>query len=242
PPSAAAQDATDAYLDEAARELVRLARVRLQTVDRRIESYATTARERASVSLRAGIAEKLIYRRETATRIEWHRDGAVELEVLGIREVAPLFDATPEVPTNLGADLPRLAFDPADPGMLMRVDTTSLRHPLAEGGERHYRFQSGSTTVIQLPDGRVVRLRELRVIPRSRQPQYINGSFWLDAETHAVVQAYFRLARAFDADAPNTSLRVGVSTASPTDSGETRTRGLDLASIGALKPIRADID
>ena len=232
----------DAYVDDEARELVRLARVRLNTFDRRIIAYSTTARERASVSLQAGIAGKLIYRRETVTRINWHQDRPIEMEILALREAAPLFDAAAQVPDDIASELPRLAFDPADPGMLMRIDTTSLRHPLAEGGERHYRFASGDTTVIRLPDGRVVRLRELRVIPRSRQPQYINGSFWLDAETHAVVQAYFRLARAFDADAPNTSLRVGVSTASPTDSGETRTRGLDLASIGALKPIRADID
>lgn len=246
PPPAVAQDASDAYLDEEARELVRLARVRLQTVDRRIESYQTTARERASVSLRAGIAEKLIYRRETVTRIDWHRHGALEMEILGMREVAPLFDAAPEVPDDLSAELPRLGFDPGDPGMLMRVDTTSLRHPLAEGGERHYRFQSGNTTVIQLPDGRAVRLRELRIIPRRRHPQLINGSFWLDEETHAVVQAYFRLARAFDADREGSFVASVQSQpdsgqAQP-DSGQSRGRSINLADIGFLKPIRADIE
>src|SRR5690606_9841154 len=101
------------------------------------------------------------------------------------------------------AELLTLAFDPGDPQMLLRVDTTAIRHPLAEGGEAHYRFASGDTTVIRLPDGRTVRLRELRILPRRRDPQLIRGSFWLDAETHAVVQAYFRLARAFDADQPS---------------------------------------
>jgi hypothetical protein len=235
-----AQDASDAFLDEGARELVRLARVRISTVDRRIETYSTTARERSTISLRAGIAEKLVYRRETVTRIDWNRAGPVQMNVLAMREVAPLFNEVPDVPDDLSSELPRLAFDPGDPGMLMRIDTTGLRHPLAEGGERHYRFASGDTTVIRLPDGRTVRLRELRVIPRNRHPRLINGSFWLDTDTHAVVQAYFRLARAFDAEEHLNSAVVGVTT--QPDSGEARNRSIDLAGIGFLKPLRADID
>ncbi|MBR9988409.1 MAG: BamA/TamA family outer membrane protein [Gemmatimonadetes bacterium] len=240
PSSLHAQDASDAFLDEDARELVRLARVRISTVDRRIESYQTTARERSSVTLRAGIAEKLIYRRETVTRIDWQRDGPTQLDVLALREVAPLFDAVPDVPDDLSSELPRLAFDPADPGMLMRIDTTGLRHPLAEGAERHYRFASGDTTIIGLPDGRTVRLRELRIIPRRRHPRLINGSFWLDTDTHAVVQAYFRLARGFDADEQRGSSAT-VSVVAE-DTASSRRRSIDLTQLGILKPLRADLE
>jgi hypothetical protein len=82
--------------------------------------------------------------------------------------------------------------------MMLRLDSTDLRHPLAAGSEEHYRFETGDTTVITLPDGRTVRLHELRIRPRRRDPQLIVGSFWVDAATHAVVQAYFRQSRGYE--------------------------------------------
>jgi hypothetical protein len=94
--------------------------------------------------------------------------------------------------------MPSVAFDPVDSEMLLRLDNTSLRHPLASGSEDHYRYAAGDSTLIRLPDGRSVRLRELRITPRRQDPELIAGSFWLDVETHAVVQAYFRLARPLD--------------------------------------------
>src|SRR5690606_38625762 len=57
---------------------------------------------------------------------------------------------------------------------------------------------AGDTTVIRLPDGRSIRILELRLIPRRADPRLLRGALRLDAETHAVVQAYFRLARTFD--------------------------------------------
>jgi hypothetical protein len=214
-----AQGAADAYVNEEARELVRLARLRRDAVDRRIEAYTTTARERMSVGLRAGIAEKLLFRRETVTDIAWERDGPVRLNVRAAREVVPPANARAHVPAALSDYVPHLAFDPFDSEMLLRFDTTSIRHPLSDGSEAHYRFQAGDTTVIRLPDGRSVRLRELRVLPRRHDPRLVNGSFWLDAATHAVVQAYFKLARPYDADLDP-----------------------DSDVPGILKPLRADVD
>jgi hypothetical protein len=75
----AAGQEDDAYLDYRARELVSQARERRSVVDRRIQSYETTARERISVRLRAGIPERLAYRRETAARIECGGGGAAVL-------------------------------------------------------------------------------------------------------------------------------------------------------------------
>jgi hypothetical protein len=187
----------DAYLDETARELVRRARERRAMVDLRIERYQTTVRERMSAGLRAGIGERLLFRRETVSRIDWTPD-TVRIDVLAAREVVPPITARVSAPTDLLAYAPAVAFDPVDSEMLLRLDSTSLRHPLSPGSEAHYRFATGDTTVIRLPDGRLVRLRELRFQPRRRDPQLIHGSFWLEGETFAVVQAYFRLARAYD--------------------------------------------
>lgn len=189
---------TDAYLDERARETVRRARERRAMYDARIRAYSATAVERMSMGLRAGIAERLMYRRETASRIDWTLD-TVRVEVLGAREVAPMFSGTPGVPADLQGYMPSLAFDPVDSEMMLRLDSTSLRHPLATGAEAHYRFESGDSSVISLPDGRTVRLHELRILPRRRDPQLISGSFWVDAATYAVVQVYFRQARGYEA-------------------------------------------
>jgi hypothetical protein len=112
----------------------------------------------------------------------------------------PTFKAAPQIPLDLSTFAPHLAFDPIESEMLMRLDSTDLHHPLADSSEVDYRFEAGDTTVIQLPDGRSVRLLELRFIPRRRHAELINGSFWLDADTHAVVRANFKLARAVEPD------------------------------------------
>jgi hypothetical protein len=198
PGTAAAQ--TDAYRDPGARELVERARERRAIVDRRIQAYETTARERISASVSALARDRLVWRRETASRIHWRRGDTVHVEVLGAREVTPVFAPGVNVPGDFSGYFPQLAFDPVDSDMLMRLDTTALRHPLAADGEAHYWYASGDTTVIRLPDGRQVRLKELRVQPRRRDLDLVSGSFWLDAATHAVVQAYFTLARRYESE------------------------------------------
>jgi hypothetical protein len=189
--------ASDAFLDDGARELVRAARVRRSMVDMRIRAYEVTAVERLSVGVRAVLGERLLLRRETASRIEWTRD-TVRVHVLGAREVLPVVRPDVQVPGDLAGYMPALAFDPVDSEMLLRMDTTGIRNPLAAGSEAHYRYATGDSTVVRLPDGREVRLRELRILPRRRDPALMNGSLWIDAETHAVVQSYFRLARPYD--------------------------------------------
>ncbi|HEX7242797.1 MAG TPA: ShlB/FhaC/HecB family hemolysin secretion/activation protein [Longimicrobiaceae bacterium] len=202
---AAAQDA-DAYRDAGARELVRLARARRAVVDTRITAYEVTARERISARLAVAGVERLLFRRETAARIHWTRD-TVRIEVLGAREAQPAAHRHPQLPPpDLAATVPALAFDPVDSEMLLRFDSTVIRHPLARGSEAHYRFSSGDSTSIRLPGGRGVRLLELRIAARRADPRLINGSFWVDAETHAVVRAGFRLSRPFSSSGSGVSV------------------------------------
>ncbi|MEW5930406.1 MAG: hypothetical protein AB1941_23340 [Gemmatimonadota bacterium] len=190
---AAAQAPDDAYRDARARELVRLARARRAVVDTRITGYQVTAHERFSARLAVAGAERLLFRRETAARIDWTRD-TVRIEVLGAREAQPLVGAAARLPPpDIAGTVPALAFDPVDSEMLFRVDSTELRHPLAPGSEAFYRFASGDSSSIRLPDGRGVKLRELRITARRADPRLVNGSFWVDEATHAVVRAVFRL-------------------------------------------------
>lgn len=213
-----------AYVDDDTRELVRLARERRRLVDRSVERYSVVAKERISLGLRALRRDRLFYRRETANHIDWTRNGPVRIEVLGAREVIPLIFARPRVPEESVDAVTHLAFDPADDRMLIAWgDNDFVRHPLAPDSERYYRFRSGDTTIIALPDGRRVRLRELEIIPRLKDVHLIRGSFWLDAESHAVVQAGFRLADEFDLER---------------DGGDDD----DIEDVpGILKPIRASV-
>lgn len=188
-----------AYLDASARELVRLARERRQIADISVASYKVLSKERVSVGLRGIRRDRLLYRREVAGRIEWARNGPGRVEVLGAREVVPVAMKNMQLPSDLGSYMPHLAFDPADNRMLVDWDDDEwLRHPLAANAEQYYKFRTGGTTSIQLPDGKVVRLIELEIIPRQSDSKNITGSFWLESSTHAVVQAAFKLARDID--------------------------------------------
>lgn len=200
PPAAAA---ADAYLDAGARELVERARTRRQTVDRSIAEYRTLARDRVSVGLRALGRDRTLYTHESAARIHWRRDAPGEIEMLGARSAAPMFRNGVRVPRALHRLGAYLTFDPADPDLIRAAFTdsdNSVRHPLAEGSEAHYRFRSGDTTRVRLADGTTLRLVELQVIPRRNEFFLASGSLWLDADSHALVRAVVRPARPWDID------------------------------------------
>lgn len=200
PPQQAA--AADAYLDEDAREMVRLARLRRQTADRSITAYQALARERVSAGLGLGAQDRLLFRSETASRVDWRFGGPVSIEVLGARSVVPIADPELRVPGDLRQTMVRIAFDPVESQLLVVTRNSPLRNPLAENAEAHYRFASGDGTTITLPDGRIVRLRELRILPRRPDPDLIAGSFWLDLDTHSVVRAIYRLSRPLELPLP----------------------------------------
>jgi hypothetical protein len=154
-------DAHDAYLDSVARELVAGARARRQTVDRSIEDYRTVSTERISARYRILGRDRLLYQRETAANVHWSRTGPIEIEVIGAREVLPVATPGVQVPAGLAGFMPHIAFDPMDSEFLLRLDTTSVTHPLGSAGEANYRFRTGDSTVIRLQNGRTIRLREL---------------------------------------------------------------------------------
>lgn len=210
---------SSAYLDAEARRLVAASRSRRETIDRSIIAYRTTMRERIGVGIRALRRDRLLYRRELALRISWHRDSVTLIDVIGARQSVPAVSPKRELPEDLKGDAGDYAFDPADDrltiGFSSRRDTTSdstrnatrdstrergleFQHPLAPGSEAHYRFATGDSSIVVFPNGRTIRLRELRIIPRRLDVRLLAGSFWIDEESHAVVRALVRPARAFD--------------------------------------------
>lgn len=219
-------DTVSAYANAGTRELVARARARREVTDASIRRYSALAREHISFGIQALRRDRLLYRRELAARVTWRRDAPGRVEVVGAREAIPAVLRGVRVPEDLRRAAPDLAFDPTDDRLLLGMgsDSSFLRHPLAPGGEAHYRFAVGDTTTLRLPDGRTLRLVELRVTPRRRDPHLLRGSLWLDGESAAVVRAVVRLADAFDLERDDPD---------PDDDAK------DIP--GVLKPIRADL-
>ena len=212
PPATQAQDSS-AYLDAGARRLVAAARTRRETIDRSITAYQTRMRERIGVGIRALRRDRMLYRRELTLHIDWRRDSVTSIEVVGARQSVPAAVPKPSLPEDLKSDAGDYAFDPANDRLTIgwsnaRRDSTEdstkhhddieFHHPLAPGSERYYRFATGDSSEVVFPDGRTIRLRELRIIPRQLDFRLIAGSFWIDEASHGVVRALFRPARAFD--------------------------------------------
>ena len=204
---------SSAYLDPTAGRLVAEARARRETIDRSITAYRTRMRERIGVGVRALRRDRMLYRRELALHIDWQRDSIARIDVLGARQSVPAAVPKRELPEDLQGDVGDYAFDPADDRLTIGFsesrrdnpnDSTSgdhrleFQHPLASGSEANYRFATGDSSVIIFPDGRRIRLRELRITPRRIDVRLMTGSFWIDEGSHGVVRALIRPARPFD--------------------------------------------
>lgn len=188
-----------AYAGPAARELVRLARERRGTTDAALFRYRASMRERISVRVRALRRDRLLYRRETASLVDWRRDGPTRVEVRGAREVVPVARAGVEIPDGIEGFADDMVPRPGDDRLVLSPQDEGLAwHPLVEGGEAVYRYAIGDSTQIRLPDGRTIRLVELRVTPREPDIRLITGSFWIETDEHAIVQAVYRPSREFD--------------------------------------------
>ncbi|MDB4951443.1 MAG: hypothetical protein JWM27_4092 [Gemmatimonadetes bacterium] len=195
-----------AYRDPAARETIARARAARLAQDSSIRSYDARGVQRISVGmgLREGARGRLLYRGENAWRVRWQRGVGAHVDVLGSRAAIPMVGRAPRLGENDGeAGIP---YFPGREGLLFfagmqRVgDTTGvmLVHPLDAGSESAYRFSSGDSAGIRLPDGTRVRLVEVRVEARRPEPDLLVGSLWFDASSGQLVRAGFRPAAPFD--------------------------------------------
>lgn len=224
-PTAVPQDTASAYLDPASRALVQDARARRQRVERSIDLYRVTARERVHAGVSALTRDRTLFGQETAARIEWRRDASGHVQVLGAREASPATTRGVGVPEGLRGDVVDLAFDPdrlqlnlftfdfggtsrdPDPDTAAADSAGDREHsvnvrvepvdPLAPGAEAHYRYRAADTTTIRLPGGERLRLVRLEIIPRRTEFRLLRGSLWIDTETHGVVRSVLTTARPF---------------------------------------------
>jgi hypothetical protein len=198
-----------AFIDANARTLLTRARDARMRQDSTLLAYDANAYQRLSVGLgfRAFGRNRLLFRTENATRVRWTRDGGTWIDLKGRRTVLPSIS---EAETDDEFDEPDFTPIPYFPGRdalwigadngLARaeVDDREMVHPIAIGSEAYYRFSTGDSLTFTLSDGKVIQLRELRVIPRHPEWKLSVGSFWFDASSGQLVRAAYRFSVPLD--------------------------------------------
>lgn len=197
-----------AFKDGQARQLLLDARAARLRQDSSLLSYDATTHQRMSVGigLRAIGRNRTLFRSETVTRVRWSRDKGVWVDLKGQRMALPFRgdDVEGEVDLEEAAPIPYFPgrdalWIGADNGLTRaEVNDRELVHPLALGSEAYYTYATGDSLTLTLSDGKVIRLRELRIEPRRPEWKLSVGSFWFDATTGQLVRAAYRLAVPID--------------------------------------------
>ena len=212
----AAQDAAlaaDVFLDPTAGVLYTAARDNWRSLDEEILRYSARIDQRIAAALRTPLKDRILYRNETAVRAFWDRDYDAVVQVLGTRSQYPgrsiavregdldwLDDLPFDEPFEPGGDRLFFGLSDEDPDSFQPDDEDFwFAHPLAQGADTLYQFQSGDTLTLSLPDGRELRTIQLDVLPREADVHRMTGSLWIEPETGALVRAVYRLSQQFDA-------------------------------------------
>ncbi len=204
-----AQFADDAFADPAARAIFEAAHANWKSVEQSVLRYQAVIRQRMAARIRAPLKDRVLYRDETAVRAFWDHEYDAVVQVLGAKSQYPghataRSEGDLEWLDDLAFDEP---FDPGDDRLMLGWsdpeeqpdDDFRIQHPLAEGADSVYRYASGDTLTLSLPDGRRLRTVQLDVLPREADAHRIVGTLWIEPESGALVRAVYRLSREFDA-------------------------------------------
>ncbi|MFI5311115.1 MAG: ShlB/FhaC/HecB family hemolysin secretion/activation protein [Gemmatimonadales bacterium] len=194
-----------AFRDPAARSLLLRARVARMTQDSMLQSYDANTYQRLSVGLgfKAFGRDRLAIRGEDAAHVRWVRGRGAWVDVTGRRSVSPLVGkGDGDTDVDLGAPIP---YYPGREDLWIagglaqaQVDEQNFVHPIAEGAEAYYTYESGDSLIITLPDGKRLTLRELKIMARWPKWNLSVGSFWFDEESAHLVRAAYRLSMPLD--------------------------------------------
>lgn len=194
-----------AFADPRARVLLERARVARLTRDSALRAYDAQSFIRMSVGLglrRLG-RDRLLFRTEQSSHVLWSRESGLWVEPTGRRTGFPMGHGS----VDLTAITPVPFFPGREslwiPSSKMRVvqaevDESEMLHPLATGAEAYYKYRTGDSVNIRLPDGRSIALRELRITARKPEWRAFVGSFWFDVESGSLVRAAYRMAAEMD--------------------------------------------
>ncbi len=196
-----------AFRDPAARDLLdRVRAARLQQ-DSALRSYDATTYERISVGSKLSSfgRDRLLFRTERATRIRWERGNGAVVDVTGARSALPMFKGAGDSNVDLGARSVPIPYYPGRETLWMGsglaradADASAMIHPLGNGAEAYYTYATGDSVSFNLPGGKRILVRELRVRPRVTAWNLVIGSLWFDVSSGQLVRAVFRMAEPMD--------------------------------------------
>ena len=195
-----------AYKDSAAHTLLALARSARQRQDSALQTYDATTYQRISAGLGIGRIgrDRLAFRSETATHVQWRRGIGAYVDVVGSRSVVPIAGRSGSAAVD--GDISPIPYYPGSETLWIgssvarqQVDENEgIVHPLAEGSEAYYTFETGDSVTFRLPDGRAIRLRELKIRPREPKWNLAVGSLWFDMSGGQLVRAAYRMSVPMD--------------------------------------------
>lgn len=206
-----AQVLASAFRDPGARMLLERAREARMSQDSALIGYDATAYQRISAGMgftRIG-RDRLIFRTENVSRVRWQRGIGAWVDLKGERTAIPIApeEAQKEAEQDMAdeADMSAIPYYPGYEALWVgmgsakaNVNERELVHPLATGAEAYYIYESGDSISIRLPDRTMLRLRELRVRPRTPKWNVVVGSLWFDSGSGQLVRAAYRFAVPLD--------------------------------------------
>jgi hypothetical protein len=204
-----AEHLATAYRDAPARALLLLARDARLRQDSSLASYDATTYQRISAGF--GFAkfgrDRLAFRTEDATHVRWRRGVGAYVDVTGSRTVMPIAGKSGNV--HMDGSISPIPYYPGSETLWIgssvarpTVDENDgIIHPLAEGAEAYYTYATGDSVTFRLPDGKSIRLRELKVRPREPKWNLAVGSLWFDLSGGQLVRAAYRMSVPMDIEA-----------------------------------------
>jgi hypothetical protein len=204
-----------AFKDPAARDLLLRARAARLKQDSALLSYDATTYQRVSagIGFKAFGRDRLAMRAEEASRVQWEKGRGALVDVKGSRIVIPIAGlgmANDEKQRGGGNSVNMSGMSPIPyyPGRndlwiggglaQSEVDETQFVHPIAEGAEAYYTYQTGDSVIMTLPDSKRITLRELKIEARWPKWNLSVGSFWFDESTAHLVRAVYRISMPMD--------------------------------------------
>ena len=207
---ALAQTVTDerstALNDARAGTLLARARVARLAQDSALQSYDATAYKRWTIRMRLSRIgrDRIAVGHESAGRVRWQRGVGIWVDVQGSRNEMPitrgLESEKDRREREQAVERPPIPWFPGQEALWIGSDRALERlvHPLADGAEAYYQYESGDSMSLRLPDGHTIQIRELRIRPRAPKWNLAVGSLWFDVASGQLVRAVYRLAEPMD--------------------------------------------
>ncbi|MEP6731158.1 MAG: hypothetical protein ABJE10_10995 [bacterium] len=201
-----AEHLATAFKDAPAQRLLGIARSARLSQDSALQAYDATTYQRISAGLgftRFG-RDRLAFRSEVATHVRWRRGVGAYVDVTGARAVVPIAGNHENV--RMEGNISPIPYFPGSETLWIGAgaanqavdENQGIIHPLAEGSEAYYTYETGDSATFRLPDGSAIRLRELKVRPRTPKWNLAVGSLWFDLSGGQLVRAAYRMSVPMD--------------------------------------------